>query len=54
MLSNSCFGSVSLEMAPIDPDWGHDNFRGPQLDICLASLRGMDLMVVAPTGLGKS
>ncbi|BEJ15900.1 hypothetical protein CspHIS471_0505050 [Cutaneotrichosporon sp. HIS471] len=34
--------------------WGHNDFRGPQLDICLHALRGCDVLVVAPTGLGKS
>lgn len=34
--------------------WGHKNFRGPQLDICLHALRGCDVLVIAPTGLGKS
>ncbi|BEI85118.1 hypothetical protein CcaverHIS002_0505190 [Cutaneotrichosporon cavernicola] len=34
--------------------WGHSDFRGPQLDICLHALRGCDVLVVAPTGLGKS
>lgn len=34
--------------------WGHANFRGPQLEICLQVLRGSDVLVVAPTGLGKS
>ncbi|CAK9781427.1 ATP-dependent DNA helicase [Cutaneotrichosporon oleaginosum] len=34
--------------------WGHANFRGPQLDICMWALRGSDVLVVAPTGLGKS
>ncbi|KAK8869930.1 hypothetical protein IAR55_000498 [Kwoniella newhampshirensis] len=34
--------------------FGHDNFRHPQLEICTDSLRGCDLIVVAPTGLGKS
>ncbi|TXT13064.1 hypothetical protein VHUM_01465 [Vanrija humicola] len=34
--------------------WGHGDFRGPQLEICSYALRGCDLLVVAPTGLGKS
>ncbi|WOO84796.1 ATP-dependent DNA helicase Q5 [Vanrija pseudolonga] len=34
--------------------WGHSDFRGPQLEICAYALRGCDLLVVAPTGLGKS
>lgn len=34
--------------------WGHANFRGPQLDICTHVLKGCDVLVVAPTGLGKS
>ncbi|WWD15795.1 hypothetical protein CI109_100219 [Kwoniella shandongensis] len=34
--------------------FGHKDFRHPQLEICTDSLRGCDLIVVAPTGLGKS
>ncbi|WWC61266.1 uncharacterized protein I303_103847 [Kwoniella dejecticola CBS 10117] len=34
--------------------WGHDDFRHPQLEICTDAMRGCDLIVVAPTGLGKS
>ncbi|EIW72643.1 hypothetical protein TREMEDRAFT_72833 [Tremella mesenterica DSM 1558] len=34
--------------------WGYDSFRGPQLDICLHVMGGCDVLVVAPTGLGKS
>ncbi|WVQ70235.1 uncharacterized protein L199_008461 [Kwoniella botswanensis] len=34
--------------------WGHDEFRHPQLEICTDAMRGCDLIVVAPTGLGKS
>ena len=35
-------------------DWGHEAFRGPQLDICMSVMRGCDVLVVAPTGIGKS
>lgn len=35
-------------------DWGYNDFRHPQLEICTDALRGCDLIVVAPTGLGKS
>ncbi|WVQ71470.1 hypothetical protein IAR50_001008 [Cryptococcus sp. DSM 104548] len=34
--------------------WGYNSFRHPQLEICSDALRGCDLIVVAPTGLGKS
>lgn len=34
--------------------WGYNDFRHPQLEICTDALRGCDLIVVAPTGLGKS
>ncbi|WVO21887.1 uncharacterized protein IAS62_003207 [Cryptococcus decagattii] len=34
--------------------WGYNVFRHPQLEICTDALRGCDLIVVAPTGLGKS
>lgn len=34
--------------------WGHDRFRGPQLTVCTEAMRGNDIIVVAPTGLGKS
>ncbi|WVQ78189.1 hypothetical protein IAT38_000272 [Cryptococcus sp. DSM 104549] len=34
--------------------WGYREFRHPQLEICTDALRGCDLIVVAPTGLGKS
>nr|XP_019042858.1 hypothetical protein I302_08567 [Kwoniella bestiolae CBS 10118]OCF21788.1 hypothetical protein I302_08567 [Kwoniella bestiolae CBS 10118] len=34
--------------------WGHDDFRHPQLEICTDAMGGCDLIVVAPTGLGKS
>ncbi|WRT66995.1 uncharacterized protein IL334_003961 [Kwoniella shivajii] len=34
--------------------WKHDDFRHPQLEICIDAMRGCDLIVVAPTGLGKS
>ncbi|ODN84815.1 hypothetical protein L202_00683 [Cryptococcus amylolentus CBS 6039] len=34
--------------------WGYESFRHPQLEICSDALRGCDLIVVAPTGLGKS
>nr|XP_019013396.1 uncharacterized protein I206_01462 [Kwoniella pini CBS 10737]OCF52177.1 hypothetical protein I206_01462 [Kwoniella pini CBS 10737] len=34
--------------------WGHHEFRHPQLEICTDAMRGCDLIVIAPTGLGKS
>jgi superfamily II DNA helicase RecQ len=35
-------------------DWGHDKFRGPQLEVCLGAMRDWDILLVAPTGIGKS
>lgn len=34
--------------------WGFGAFRGPQEAICEHALKGCDILVVAPTGLGKS
>lgn len=34
--------------------WGHRKFRPPQGDVCELALRGCDILIVAPTGLGKS
>lgn len=34
--------------------WGHSTFRFPQKEICEHALKGCDILVVAPTGLGKS
>ncbi|KAI9635091.1 ATP-dependent DNA helicase, RecQ family, partial [Dioszegia hungarica] len=34
--------------------WGYDKFRGPQLDICRSVIKDRDVLVVAPTGIGKS
>jgi superfamily II DNA helicase RecQ len=35
-------------------DWGFDNFRDRQLEICTEVMKGNDVFVNAPTGLGKS
>jgi len=35
-------------------DWGFDNFRDRQLEICVEVVKGNDVFVNAPTGLGKS
>lgn len=34
--------------------WGYEKFRHPQEAICEHALKGCDILVVAPTGLGKS
>ena len=34
--------------------FGHDSFRGAQLDIVRHIARGQDALVVMPTGAGKS
>lgn len=34
--------------------WGYTSFRGPQEAICEHALKDCDILVVAPTGLGKS
>ncbi|ORY29025.1 hypothetical protein BCR39DRAFT_588545 [Naematelia encephala] len=34
--------------------WGHSEFRYPQLEICSSAMKDHDILVVAPTGLGKS
>lgn len=35
-------------------DWGFDDFRDRQLEICTEVMKGNDVFVNAPTGLGKS
>lgn len=34
--------------------WGYSKFRPPQQEVCELSLKGCDVLVVAPTGIGKS
>lgn len=34
--------------------WGHSSFRGQQLALIRAALRGVSMLGVLPTGLGKS
>ncbi|WVR05064.1 hypothetical protein IAU60_002076 [Kwoniella sp. DSM 27419] len=34
--------------------WGHSTFRHPQEQVCHGAMRGCNMIVVAPTGLGKS
>ncbi|EJT51651.1 ATP dependent DNA helicase [Trichosporon asahii var. asahii CBS 2479] len=34
--------------------WGYSKFRHPQQEVCDMSLKGCDVLVVAPTGIGKS
>jgi superfamily II DNA helicase RecQ len=34
--------------------WGHSSFRGQQLRLVRAALRGSSTLGVLPTGLGKS
>ncbi|KAK4688897.1 MFS transporter, SIT family, siderophore-iron:H+ symporter, partial [Tremellales sp. Uapishka_1] len=34
--------------------WNYDSFRHPQEKVCLQVVKGADVLVVAPTGLGKS
>ena len=40
--------------AELISDWGFDNFRDRQLEICTEVMKGNDVFVNAPTGLGKS
>jgi hypothetical protein len=41
-------------LAVVKAVWGHDSFRGRQLELIRGALAGRSMLGVLPTGLGKS